>query len=176
MPRTDTSPRAATAYERAVAAAPRDGDIYFLSLYKLGWSYYNQATQTGQAEYSKAVEVFGRLIEAYDKLTPEQQARLGLRSGPSSTSTRTEHSSRSVRSKRVSSSSRNSVRAPRGPRRIRRHRATARRPFASALCGRRRNTRSPRPNSVVIASATPRPHRSTRATSASSRSRTARRP
>jgi TolA-binding protein len=71
--------QAATAYERASAAAPRDGDIYFLSLYKLGWSYYNQATQTGQAEYSKAVDVFGRLIEAYDKLTPEQQSRLGLR-------------------------------------------------------------------------------------------------
>ena len=71
--------RAAGAYERANAAAPRDGDIYFLSLYKLGWSYYNQATQTAQAEYSKAVDVFGRLIEAYDKLAPEQQARLGLR-------------------------------------------------------------------------------------------------
>jgi TolA-binding protein len=71
--------RAASAYERATAAAPRDGDIYFLSLYKLGWSYYNQATQTGQAEYSKAVDVFGRLIDAYDKLTPERQARLGLR-------------------------------------------------------------------------------------------------
>ena len=70
---------AAAAYERAAAAAPRDGDIYFLSLYKLGWSYYNQATQVGQAEYSKAVEVFGRLIDAYDKLSPEQQARLGLR-------------------------------------------------------------------------------------------------
>src|SRR5687767_7286016 len=71
--------RAASAYERANAAAPRDGDIYFLSLYKLGWSYYNQATQVGQAEYSKAVDVFGRLIDAYDKLSPEQQARLGLR-------------------------------------------------------------------------------------------------
>ncbi len=71
--------RAAAAYERAASAAPKDGDIYFLSLYKLGWSYYNQATQAGQAEYSKAVDVFGRLIDAYDKLTPEQQARLGLR-------------------------------------------------------------------------------------------------
>jgi len=71
--------RAATAYERAVASAPRDGDIYFLSLYKLGWSYYNQATQRAQAEYSKAVDVFGRLIDAHDKLSPEQQARLGLR-------------------------------------------------------------------------------------------------
>jgi len=72
--------RAAAAYERAAAAAPKDGDIYFLSLYKLGWSYYNQATQTSQAEYSKAVDVFGRLIDAYDKLSPQQQARLGLRS------------------------------------------------------------------------------------------------
>ena len=71
--------RAASAYERAAAAAPANGDIYFLSLYKLGWSYYNQATQTSQAEYSKAVDVFGRLIDAYDKLTPQQQARLGLR-------------------------------------------------------------------------------------------------
>jgi tetratricopeptide (TPR) repeat protein len=71
--------RAATAYERAVASAPRDGDIYFLSLYKLGWSYYNQATQRAQPEYTKAVEVFGRLIDAYDKLSPERQARLGLR-------------------------------------------------------------------------------------------------
>ena len=53
--------------------------FYFLSLYKLGWSYYNQATQPAQAEYSKAVEVFGRLVEAFDKLSPEQQARLGLR-------------------------------------------------------------------------------------------------
>ena len=78
-PRRAGFARAATAYERAVAAAPRDGDIYFLSLYKLGWSYYNQATQTSQGEYSKAVDVFGRLIDAYDKLSPEQQARLGLR-------------------------------------------------------------------------------------------------
>ena len=72
--------RAASAYERAAASAPKDGDIYFLSLYKLGWSYYNQATQTSQGDYSKAVDVFGRLIDAYDKLSPQQQARLGLRS------------------------------------------------------------------------------------------------
>jgi len=78
-PRRANFARAATAYERATTAAPRDGDIYFLSLYKLGWSYYNQATQTAQAEYAKAVDVFGRLIDAYDRLTPEQQARLGLR-------------------------------------------------------------------------------------------------
>jgi TolA-binding protein len=78
-PRRANFARAAAAYERAAAAAPRDGDIYFLSLYKLGWSYYNQATQTSQAEYSKAVDVFGRLIDSYDKLSPQQQARLGLR-------------------------------------------------------------------------------------------------
>ena len=72
--------RAATAYEAATASAPKDGDIYFLALYKLGWSYYNQASQTGQEEYNKAVEVFGQLVAAYDKLSPEQQARLGLRS------------------------------------------------------------------------------------------------
>jgi TolA-binding protein len=79
-PRRAGFARAAAAYERAVASAPRDGDIYFLSLYKLGWSYYNQATQTSPGEYTKAVDVFGRLIDAYDKLTPEAQARLGLRS------------------------------------------------------------------------------------------------
>src|SRR5688500_5740187 len=71
--------RAATAYERAVKAAPPNGDIYFLSLYKLGWSYYNQASQTNEEEYRKAVDTFGELVAAYDKLTPEQQARLGLR-------------------------------------------------------------------------------------------------
>lgn len=71
--------QAANAYERAVKAAPANGDIYFLSLYKLGWSYYNQASQTNQAEYRQAVETFGELVAAYDRLTPEQQARLGLR-------------------------------------------------------------------------------------------------
>src|SRR5688500_2257102 len=71
--------RAASAYERAVKAAPPNGDIYFLSLYKLGWSYYNQATRTSQEEYQRAVEVFGQLVDAYDRLTPDQQSRLGLR-------------------------------------------------------------------------------------------------
>ena len=70
---------AATAYEQAVASTQAPSDIYFLALYKLGWSYYNQANQANQAEYQKAVDVFGRLVDAYDKLTPEQQARLGLR-------------------------------------------------------------------------------------------------
>ncbi|HEX6058377.1 MAG TPA: tetratricopeptide repeat protein [Gemmatimonadaceae bacterium] len=71
--------RAAQAYERAVQSADTTGDIYFLSLYKLGWSYYNQANRSNQAEYRQAVETFGRLVQAYDKLTPEQQSRLGLR-------------------------------------------------------------------------------------------------
>ncbi|HUF26536.1 MAG TPA: tetratricopeptide repeat protein [Gemmatimonadaceae bacterium] len=70
---------AAQAYEQATQLAPADGDIYLLSLYKLGWSYYNQATATNQEEYRLAVQVFDRLIEAYDRLTAEQQARLGLR-------------------------------------------------------------------------------------------------
>ena len=71
--------RAAAAYEEATKIAPKDSDIYFLALYKLGWSYYNQATRTTQTEYQRAVEVFGQLVDSYDKLTPEQQARLGLR-------------------------------------------------------------------------------------------------
>ncbi|HEY9428008.1 MAG TPA: tetratricopeptide repeat protein [Gemmatimonadaceae bacterium] len=73
---------AAKAYQSAAAAVdpPRSGDIYFLSLYKLGWSYYNQATRPEQPEYRSAVDVFGRLVSEYDALTPEQQARLGLRS------------------------------------------------------------------------------------------------
>jgi len=70
---------AATAYEQAVATTQPPSDIYFLALYKLGWSYYNQANQTSQAQYQKAVDVFSRLVDAYDKLTPEQQSRLGLR-------------------------------------------------------------------------------------------------
>ena len=72
--------KAAAAYQSATETAPKGGDIYFLSLYKLGWSYYNQATQVNQPEYQQAVDVFGRLVAEYDALTPEQQARLGLRS------------------------------------------------------------------------------------------------
>ena len=71
--------KAATAYEQATKINPPNSDIYFLALYKLGWSYYNQATQTSQEEYKQAVNVFGELVAAYDKLTPEQQSRLGLR-------------------------------------------------------------------------------------------------
>lgn len=71
--------KSATAYERAVAVAPPDGDVYFLSLYKLGWAYYNTATSQHPEGYSKAVDIFGQLVDAYDKLTPERQQRLGLR-------------------------------------------------------------------------------------------------
>jgi TolA-binding protein len=71
--------QAADAYQNATKTASPDGDIYFLALYKLGWAYYNQATQPNQPEYGQAVEVFGRLVAEYDKLTPERQARLGLR-------------------------------------------------------------------------------------------------
>ncbi|HEY9480255.1 MAG TPA: tetratricopeptide repeat protein, partial [Gemmatimonadaceae bacterium] len=72
---------AAEAYERATTTSDSSGvgDIYFLSLYKLGWSYYNQATRPNQPEYRKAVDIFGRLVTEYDALTPEQQSRLGLR-------------------------------------------------------------------------------------------------
>lgn len=78
-PRRAMFVQAADAYENATKTASPDGDIYFLALYKLGWAYYNQATQPNQPEYGHAVEVFGRLVAEYDKLTPERQARLGLR-------------------------------------------------------------------------------------------------
>ena len=35
--RRETFARAASAYEAATKAAPPNGDIYFLALYKLGW-------------------------------------------------------------------------------------------------------------------------------------------
>ena len=76
--RRETFVRAAEAYENATQSAPPNGDIYFLALYKLGWAYYNQATAANQAEYRKAVDVFGRLVASYDQLSNEQQARLGL--------------------------------------------------------------------------------------------------
>lgn len=78
-PRKAMFVQAADAYENATKSAPPGGDIYFLALYKLGWSYYNQATQPNEPEYRDAITVFGRLVSEYDKLTPEQQARLGLR-------------------------------------------------------------------------------------------------
>ena len=74
-PRRQSFAHAADAYEKAVASAPKGGDIYFLSLYKLGWAYYNQATRANQEEYKRAVDVFGRLVAEYDQLTPEQQQK-----------------------------------------------------------------------------------------------------
>ncbi len=71
--------RAARAYARATEMAPRGGDIYFLSLYKLGWSFYNQAGRANPGEYTRSAEIFGRLIAEYDRAPAEQQARLGLR-------------------------------------------------------------------------------------------------
>src|SRR5688500_18381070 len=58
--------RAAQAYEQATRTTTVGGDIYMLSLYKLGWSYYNQATRNNSEEYNKAVEVFGQLVDAYE--------------------------------------------------------------------------------------------------------------
>ena len=69
----------AEAAYKSIADMGPASPFYELSLYKLGWSYYNQANQANQAEYQKAVDVFSRLVDAYDKLTPEQQSRLGLR-------------------------------------------------------------------------------------------------
>lgn len=70
---------AAAAYDSATHTATRGGDIYFLALYKLGWAYYNQATQPNEPAYHQAAEVFGRLVSEYDDLPPDRQARLGLR-------------------------------------------------------------------------------------------------
>lgn len=78
-PRRAMFVQAADAYDKATKTASPSGDIYFLALYKLGWSYYNQATQPNEPEYREAVNVFGRLVAEYDKLTPDRQARLGLR-------------------------------------------------------------------------------------------------
>ena len=78
-PRQALFGKAAAAYQQAAAIAPPTGDIYYLALYKLGWSYYSQASQQNQDGYRQAVDVFGRLVEAYDKLPSDRQARLGLR-------------------------------------------------------------------------------------------------
>jgi tetratricopeptide (TPR) repeat protein len=70
---------AAAAYDRAISLAPPQGDIYFLALYKLGWSNYMQAERQSSDEYRRAVEVFSRLVREVDALPPERQARLALR-------------------------------------------------------------------------------------------------
>jgi TolA-binding protein len=77
--RRATFAKAAQAYEQAVQSAEAGSDIYFLSLYKLGWSYYNQATRANSEEYERAVGVFGRLVREFDQLSPERQSALGLR-------------------------------------------------------------------------------------------------
>jgi tetratricopeptide (TPR) repeat protein len=78
-PRLALYAKAATAYEHASTVASAESDVYFLSLYKLGWAYYNTATRQNPEGYTKAVDVFGRLVDAYDKLPAERQQRLGLR-------------------------------------------------------------------------------------------------
>lgn len=70
---------AADAYQRTIATAPHDGDLYLLALYKLGWSYYSGASHEYPDGYRSAVDVFARLVDAYDSLPPDRQARLGLR-------------------------------------------------------------------------------------------------
>lgn len=70
---------AARAYEQALAGSPEGGDIYFLSLYKLGWSDYMQAERQSSDEYRRAVDVFARLVREMDSLPPAKQARLALR-------------------------------------------------------------------------------------------------
>jgi len=70
---------ASTAYEQAIGRAARDGDIYYLAMYKLGWSSYVQAERQESDEYRRAVDVFARLVAEYDRLAPERQARLALR-------------------------------------------------------------------------------------------------
>ncbi len=71
--------QAADAYARAAAAAPPGGDIAILALYKLGWAYYSEASPQHPDGYHQAADVFGRLVDAYDSLPPDRQARLGLR-------------------------------------------------------------------------------------------------
>ncbi|HEY3285744.1 MAG TPA: tetratricopeptide repeat protein [Gemmatimonadaceae bacterium] len=71
--------QASAAYEQAINLSPRDGDIYYLAMYKLGWSSYVQAERQASEEYRRAVDVFARLVAEYDRLAPERQARLALR-------------------------------------------------------------------------------------------------
>jgi len=71
--------QAGQSYERAIALSSADGDIYYLALYKLGWSWYVQADRQSSDEYRKAVDVFARLVREVDRLPKERQARLALR-------------------------------------------------------------------------------------------------
>jgi TolA-binding protein len=71
--------QSAVSYDRALNLATADGDIYYLSLYKLGWSYYGQAERQQSDEYRKAVDVFARLVREVDRLPAERKARLALR-------------------------------------------------------------------------------------------------
>lgn len=70
---------AAAAYDRTISLAPAQGDLYFLALYKLGWSNYMQAGQQDSDEYRRAVDIFARLVREVDQLPPERQTRLALR-------------------------------------------------------------------------------------------------
>ncbi len=71
--------QASSAYEKAITLAPRDGDVYYLAMYKLGWSSYVQAERQSSDEYRRAVDVFARLVAEYDRLARERQSRLSLR-------------------------------------------------------------------------------------------------
>jgi TolA-binding protein len=70
---------AAASYDRTINLAPAQGDLYFLALYKLGWSNYMQAGQQDSDEYRRAVDIFARLVREVDQLPPERQSRLALR-------------------------------------------------------------------------------------------------
>ncbi|MBM4194113.1 MAG: hypothetical protein FJ202_07020 [Gemmatimonadetes bacterium] len=69
---------AAASYARVIELAP-GGDLYFMALYKLGWSNYMQAERQNSDEYRAAVEQFSRLVREVDALPAERQARLSLR-------------------------------------------------------------------------------------------------
>lgn len=71
--------QASAAYEKAIALSPRDGDVYYLALYKLGWSSYVQAERQSSEEYRRAVDMFARLVADYDHLARDRQSRLALR-------------------------------------------------------------------------------------------------
>ena len=79
--RTALFSEAARSYA-AVADAPEgagDPDLRILALYKAGWAHYNAADPSRPSSYEPALAAFGRLVDAFDTMTPERQARLGLR-------------------------------------------------------------------------------------------------